>query len=767
MSKCIDKKRGDLLLAYELDMLSDDDREIFELHLLECNYCFDKAESFQQEIKIISADPEVINAVDNAIKVKLNNRDESPANSDKLQVGHKRWFKFIPAMATAAIILLMLILKPWDIEFHSTKEAEALENRLAVLYFENIGDQKDPDKLGQIVSNLLITDLSESRHIQIVSGQRLHDILKLLGQENVKSIDRDIASQVANKARAKWMLQGSIIENDSSLTITSQVIDTKTGNILSGQRVDGQVGESVFDLADKLSLIIQGALDLPLDIQNESNRKLSDITTQSQDAYRCYLEGIENYNKIYNAEAINSFRGALQYDSTFAMAYYYLAELESKDHIKQALKFIDKTSRIDSLYILISDAMLSGENIGMQNLLKEVVEQYPDEKKAHYLMGSIDDGMGNFDDAIQSFKRAVAIDPLYKIAYNQMVYIYIKKSDIENALWAIDKYIDIAPDEANPYDTKGDLYASIGMLENAIKMYEKSLSLKPDFYESFLKLGHMYLFKRDYERATEIYNKVFETGDKVYQFRARFFKAIIFQFQGKFQQTINAFNKIMEPYNSNNYKDKNYPVDIHRMAAHTYHAMGRIDKAIEEIEKFMSINKFNAPEDVVNERYFYIQFLAENGQMSKAEEVLAHLKDDIEKNNIPMCTYYYGSGAMEFVKENYDSSAVYFKKLYDLNSMFPFGFMYAKSLTMSGKYEDAIREFEKLLKIYDTNWRLYIGSWNNEIHYYLGLAYENFGQYEMAVKHYNIFLKILENADTDIELLDDAKKRLNKISGQV
>jgi tetratricopeptide (TPR) repeat protein len=277
----------------------------------------------------------------------------------------------------------------------------------------------------------------------------------------------------------------------------------------------------------------------------------------------------------------------------------------------------------------------------------------------------------------------------------------------------------------------------------------------------------MYLFKRDYKQAQEIYNRAFKTDNKIYQLRARFYQAIALQLQGKFQQTIDALYEILKPYKPDNYKDESYPVDIHRIVAFTYQAIGKTDMAIKEIEKFMNISRFYNPEDVVNDRFYYIQFLAENGQLARAEEILASLKKDIIDNKLPMCGYNYGRGALEFAQKNYDSAAVYFKKLYDLNSMFPFGFMYAKSLTMAGKYEEAIEEFEKLLKIYDINWRLCLGNMSNELHYYLGLAYENTGQYDIAVKHYKIFLDILKNADPGIELIEDAKKRISKIAGQV
>ncbi len=49
MDKCIDKALGDILHAYELGILSEEDRERFEVHLLECRACFEKASSFQDK----------------------------------------------------------------------------------------------------------------------------------------------------------------------------------------------------------------------------------------------------------------------------------------------------------------------------------------------------------------------------------------------------------------------------------------------------------------------------------------------------------------------------------------------------------------------------------------------------------------------------------------------------------------------------------------------------------------------------------------------
>lgn len=58
------------------------------------------------------------------------------------------------------------------------------------MYFDNLVDPGDSLRLGEIATNLLITDLSQSRYVNVVSSQRLYDILKQFGKEGQKRIDR-------------------------------------------------------------------------------------------------------------------------------------------------------------------------------------------------------------------------------------------------------------------------------------------------------------------------------------------------------------------------------------------------------------------------------------------------------------------------------------------------------------------------------------------------------------------------------------------------
>ncbi|MCJ7459541.1 MAG: protein kinase, partial [candidate division Zixibacteria bacterium] len=380
----------------------------------------------------------------------------------------------IPASAVFILVLLFLILKPFKFEISPEKKATAAENTLAIMYFENLVDPTDSTKLGEIITNLLITDLTESQYLRIVSSQRLYDILKLLGKEGIKRVDRATATQVAEKANAKWMLLGSVLQIKPEIILTAQLVEVKTGNAIASQRITGQAGENIFPLVDKLTVEIKKDLSLPAIAQKEPDPSVADVTTHSPEAYRCYLEGIDYKNKLYSKEAEESFRKALKYDSTFAMAYYQLTRMGTddwKEMLERAIKYSDKVSHKEKNYIKVLEIEYSEKTTWEDYVkeLKELLKRYPEEKDALIMLGAYYIGLRKFEQSLEYYNQVIEIDPLNKLAYNDLAYAYNELGNFDKSIWAINKYISLAPDEANPYDTRGDLYAYNGRLDQAIE----------------------------------------------------------------------------------------------------------------------------------------------------------------------------------------------------------------------------------------------------------------------------------------------------------
>ena len=447
----------------------------------------------------------------------------------------------IPASIVFVLILLLLILKPFKFQIAPEEKAIAEENSLAIMYFNNVSDPEDKNKIAYMISSLLITDLSESQYMRVVSRQRLYDILKLLGKEDLKVIDKTVASEVAKKAGVKWILTGDILQTEPNIVLTSDISEATTGEILATQKISGEAGEDLFSVVDKLSIQIKDDLSLPEQAKKELDRPVADVTTHSPEAYRVYLEGLDYYYKLYNVEAEKSFRKALEIDSTFAMAYYRLAYLsridaEKKQLIAKAVDYSDEVSEKERHYIRSLEAALSRSYAQAIVEAEKIVEGYPEEKEAFYWLGEIYYILRQFEETIHYYTQAIEIDPLYKVVYNDLSYVYHKIGDFDKSIWAINKYISLAPDEANPYDTRGDLYAYNGKLDQAIESFKKAEEIKPGF--SIYDLGHMYLFKREYAKAESCYKELASSSEKGRRSSGRTLLALIPLCQGKLDQAL-------------------------------------------------------------------------------------------------------------------------------------------------------------------------------------------------------------------------------------
>jgi len=672
----------------------------------------------------------------------------------------------IPASIVFALILLFLILKPFKFQIAPEEKAIAEENSLAIMYFENMVDTEDKQRLGEIVTNLLITDLSESQYMNVVSSQRLYDILKLLGKEGVKVIDRSIASEVATKAGAKWMLLGNILKVKPQIILTAQLVDVSTGNAIASQRIEGDVDEEIFSLVDKLTVEIKSDLKLPSTAQDEPDRPVADVTTHSPEAYRYYLEGEDYLNKLYWTEAAESYKKALEFDSTFAMAYVRLSRVgdatEEKRMIAKAMQYSDKVSQKEKHYIKSRDAELSGNYDLAIEELQKIVERYPQEKQAFLSQGVVYYELGESEKAIHQLNKAIEIDPLYKFPYNMLAYEYNEIGNFEKSIWAINKYIALAPDEANPYDSRGEIYAFNGKIEQAIESFREAEKRKPGF--SLNDLGHMYLFKRDYARAESCYKELASSSEKKTRSQGRTYLAYVPLYQGKFEDALKVLDDGIAADRMEQVKGTQNAYK-HFLKATIYEDRKNLNLALEEAKISMEGYAEADPENPVGLQPFYTYLLAKSGKSPEAEKLAHDMKNSIaEKDPSKMHFYWLALGFIELAKGRPNTAETHLEKATDetMSPLFQARFSLARAYLKSGKLGEAVALLEKALKRYD-GYRAIFAIWAVKAHYFLGLAYEKSGWKKKAIEQYEEFLEIWKDADTGIYEVEDAKERLGKL----
>ena len=114
------------------------------------------------------------------------------------------------------------------------------------------------------------------------------------------------------------------------------------------------------------------------------------------------------------------------------------------------------------------------------NSYKKAILLNPDYKDAYNNLGIVLDEIGEYDEAIASYMKAIKIEPEFKEALNNFGVTLDKKTDFSGALEKYNKAISIDSGYYIAYVNSGISYRKLGDLEKARAAYEEALRLNPD-----------------------------------------------------------------------------------------------------------------------------------------------------------------------------------------------------------------------------------------------------------------------------------------------
>jgi len=120
---------------------------------------------------------------------------------------------------------------------------------------------------------------------------------------------------------------------------------------------------------------------------------------------------------------------------------------------------------------------------------RQAIALKPDYAEAYYNMGIALKAKGQFDDAIKSYRQAIAIKPDYAETYNNMGNVLSDKGQWDDAIKAYRQAIAIKPDFAEIYINMGIALKDKGHLDDAIKAYRQAIAIKPDCAKAYANMG--------------------------------------------------------------------------------------------------------------------------------------------------------------------------------------------------------------------------------------------------------------------------------------
>ena len=157
---------------------------------------------------------------------------------------------------------------------------------------------------------------------------------------------------------------------------------------------------------------------------------------------------------------------------------------------------------------------VNGEDLG-----QEAVEQcFRDTEEANNFrnQGSDSEQMGNFEQAIIDFGKAIELRPQDKALYISRAVNYWRLQDNTKALEGLERALMLDPDYANAYNIRATVHTTAKNYEQALADVEKALELtelgRRDYVAYLNTRAHIYLNSGEYEKAKADYDAVLERG---------------------------------------------------------------------------------------------------------------------------------------------------------------------------------------------------------------------------------------------------------------
>ncbi len=687
-----------------------------------------------------------------------------------------------PALIVAAVVIAViaaLLILP------SQKAAPPLSDKpsLAVPYFENNTGDENLEYLRSGLSEWIIIDLSQSKYIDVMSGDKIYSILKKLNLLEAKKLSTEDLEKIVNQGRVDHILKGSFIKIGDSFVITAMLQKPQTGEIISSIEARCNGEDEIPQKVDELTKKIKTELNLTRkQIATDIDREVGKITTSSPEAFKQYMEGWKYHQQLRYDKSLEFMKKAIDKDPNFAMAYRTMSWAyrwlgkppEQKDAIKKAYELKDRASErerylIEADYFQIVEKNLEKAIDSYETLL----EVYPNDMLGNFNLAQV------YIEQLEEWDKA--IPPLELLVKNkeEAIWIYTYLGRAYRAKGLYDKvtelyrfYLNNFPDDLRIHAGLATNYMFLGEYDLALAEYEKAVSSKPVKYGISMMKGWIEILKGNLDKAEKEILNVLE--DKSPQAQLTGIGALmpLYYFQGKFkkiEKLIEESRALLDRPNPEMWILRNY----HQERANLFFETRRYREALQEYNKLWDI----AVE--MEDSYLQMETLEDKGivylklkEIDKAQEAAEELKPLLDKEvNKKLWRHYYRSiGQIECEKENFSEAIAQLEKAVSLISvghqdMSPdFLEPLASAYYRAGDMDSAREVYEKITRI--TMGRFESGATYVKSFYMLGKINENQGKINRAKEYYEKFLTLWKDADPGIAEVEDARKRLAGLKTQ-
>ncbi len=429
-------------------------------------------------------------------------------------------------LAAGAVFLILvgaLFLVPSSRERIKAAFLPTNENHIAVLPFDNFGNNPDNEILAQGLMDSLTSRLSN-----LEVGQQSLWVVPASVVRSRKVTDPSAALRVLD---ATLVVKGSIEREDKYVRLTVNLINTKTLRQIGSAEVEDRAGdfgtlqnEAVSRLARLMGITITPEM---------LSATGGNVNPAAYESYLKALGYLQRYDKPGNLDlAIAALNDAVKADPQFAVAYAELANAYRmrygrdpnpkwvEEAVANASRAAQMNSHVPAVYVTLArtHSMQAKYDLALQEF-QQALQLDPHSADALEGLAGTYEQMGRIADAESTFKKSVALRPDFWGGYNSLGLFYTRRGKYADAIVQIQRVIELTPDNAPAYLNLAAVYLNMGdpnqnsAAEQALK---KSIELSPS-YPAYANLGLLYYNEKRYADSATMTEKALTFNDKDYR----------------------------------------------------------------------------------------------------------------------------------------------------------------------------------------------------------------------------------------------------------
>jgi eukaryotic-like serine/threonine-protein kinase len=345
---------------------------------------------------------------------------------------------------------------------------------VAVLPFAGLPSDPNSAFLQEGITEGVTEALSQMPNLKVISSNTVF---------RYKGRDED-PQQAGRDLKVDAILTGHMSELGDTVAVNAELVNVADGTRLWGQRYTEKAAnitslqrEIASDIADKLRVKFSGS----------DEERLAKRTTENAEAYRLYLQGRRQMN-LWNdtswKKAAEYFQQAVDKDPNYSLAYAglsdalgmlgYNMDLEPKDAYERARVSAERALILDPNsaegYSALGAWNWMTHNFPKaESLYRRAIELNPNLALAHLYYSRYLESQGRFGEGEEQNRKAQELDPLSLQANSEEGDLHYYEGDFDGALVRHQRVLEIDPTYADAHGSISMDYFAKGMCDRAVQ----------------------------------------------------------------------------------------------------------------------------------------------------------------------------------------------------------------------------------------------------------------------------------------------------------